>query len=531
MKHRTPLPTLTALLALMFALPVLTLAKTQESPQAWYQSGQQRLKELKQHASNKRAKNVILFVGDGMGVSTVTAARILAGQLNGLSGEEHQLSFETFPHLALAKTYNTNQQTPDSAGTMTAMMTGVKTKAGVISVDQRVRRGDCASQPGTELTTVLELAEIIGLATGIVTTTRITHATPAATYAHTIERNFESDAAARFIKTPTNCIDIAAQLIGFEERFSQDFPWVDGPEVILGGGQRSFLPKTNGDSGAAVRRDQRNLIKEWRGDNVRSRVVANATELATLDPDQTDRVLGLFTPSHMAFEIDRPANEPSLSDMTAKAIELLSNNEQGFFLMVEAGRIDHAHHAGNAARALHDTIELSRAVTRAVALTRPEETLIMVTADHSHVFTIAGYPTRGNPILGHVVGNDARGDALSKPSLALDDKPYTTLGYSNGLGGGQIWPLAQAARRPAKGGRQMHAEIDPTDVDYYQQSLVPLSSESHGGEDVAVYAVGPGAELVRGSLEQHVIFHIIDEALQLSKRAGKKGWRGRFQTD
>ena len=101
------------------------------------QQGGRRLR----NAGPTRAKNVILFVGDGMGVSTVTAARILAGQLEGGDGEENLLSFETFPQLALSKTYNTNQQTPDSAGTMTAMILGVKTLAGVLSVDGSVRRG------------------------------------------------------------------------------------------------------------------------------------------------------------------------------------------------------------------------------------------------------------------------------------------------------------------------------------------------------------------------------------------------------
>ncbi len=123
------------------------------------------------------AKNVILFVGDGMGISTVTAARILAGQMQGLDGEEYQLSFERMPFTGLVKTYNTNQQTPDSAGTMTAMMSGVKTKAGVLGVSEEVVRADCASSQGKELVTALELAEDMGKSTGIISTARITHAT------------------------------------------------------------------------------------------------------------------------------------------------------------------------------------------------------------------------------------------------------------------------------------------------------------------------------------------------------------------
>ncbi|MFB3118601.1 MAG: alkaline phosphatase, partial [Myxococcota bacterium] len=117
-----------------------------------------------------RAKNVILFVGDGMGISTVTAARILEGQLRGESGEENELSFERFPDVALIKTYNTNQQTPDSAGTMTAMVTGEKTHAGVLSIDASIQRGDFRRSDEHRLATIVEIAEDRGLSTGVVTT-------------------------------------------------------------------------------------------------------------------------------------------------------------------------------------------------------------------------------------------------------------------------------------------------------------------------------------------------------------------------
>ena len=142
---------------------------------------------------HQRARNVILFVGDGMGVSTVTAARILDGQLRGEPGEENLLSFERLPYLALAKTYNTNAQVPDSAGTMTAMMSGVKNKAGMINISSEGLRADCASSKGNELNTFLDLMEITGRSTGVVSTARITHATPAATYSRVPERNWESD--------------------------------------------------------------------------------------------------------------------------------------------------------------------------------------------------------------------------------------------------------------------------------------------------------------------------------------------------
>ena len=121
------------------------------------------------------AKNVILFVGDGMGISTITAARILDGQNNGMMGEENALSFESFPYTALVKTYNVDAQTPDSAGTMTAMMSGLKTDVGTIGTDEDIVRGDCSTVFGNEVVTLLEMAEIRGMSTGVVSTARITH--------------------------------------------------------------------------------------------------------------------------------------------------------------------------------------------------------------------------------------------------------------------------------------------------------------------------------------------------------------------
>jgi alkaline phosphatase len=171
-------------------------APVSETAESWFESGQAELERALQRTQNtNQAKNIILFVGDGMGISTVTAARIFAGQLQGSAGEENSLSFERFPAVALSKTYNTNQQTSDSAGTATAMMAGIKTRAGVIGVNQIADRANCQSSLGTEVPSLMQQAAERGLATGFVTTTRITHATPAATYAHTPERDWENNSA------------------------------------------------------------------------------------------------------------------------------------------------------------------------------------------------------------------------------------------------------------------------------------------------------------------------------------------------
>ncbi len=445
-----------------------------------------------------KAKNVILFIGDGMGISTITAARILEGQQKGQSGEENKLSFEEFPHVALSKVYNTNQQTPDSAGTMTAMMSGLKTKAGVIGVSDSALRGDARSAIGASVFNLVEVSELIGKSTGVISTARITHATPAACYAHSPERNWEADSNLPADAKKAGYPDIASQLI--------DFPYGDGLEVAMGGGRRYFYPASVEDPEDAgsmgSRTDGRNLTQEWMNKYNNAAYVYDREGFDALGSN-VEHLLGLFERSHMEYEVDRAGDtggEPSLTEMTGKALEILSKNEDGYFLMVEAGRIDHGHHAGNAYRALTDTIAFSDAVRYAVENVDLEETLILVTADHSHVFTIGGYPTRGNNILGNVISNDGSGLPANAYQTDATGMPMTTLGYFNGPGyvGGQRPDLT---------------EIDTTDSEYRQEAAVPMSSETHSAEDVAIFAIGPGSEMVNGVLEQNFIFHVMRTAI------------------
>lgn len=498
----------------------------------WFIEGKNSVKARGFHPES-RAKNVILFVGDGMGVSTVTAARILEGQLKGMMGEENNLSFDLFPYTGLAKTYNVDAQTPDSAGTMTAMMTGVKTDVGVIGVDEDIVRGDCTTVAGNELVTALELAEIAGKSTGVISTARITHATPAATYAKSADRNWEdiSDMPAEAIDA--GCEDIASQLVGFEDNLKARFPKakkVDGIEVVMGGGRRHFLPKdatyNSPDAVSSVegdRTDGRDLTAEWQSAYPQGIYVYNQAGFDAVNPATTERVFGLFNESHMQYEADRSndiAGEPSITEMTAKAIDILDNNRKGFFLMVESGRIDHGHHAGSAYNALTDTIEFAEAIKAAVDSVDMRETLIIVTADHSHVFTIAGYPKRGNPILGKVVGVGS-----DTPSLASDGLPYTTLGYTNGRGFADLGSETDADERyglPIDAGRKDLTGVDTEASGYHQETLVPRSSETHAGEDVAIYGKGPGAHLVSGTNEQSVIFHAMNRSARLEKKAARK---------
>ncbi|WP_100641803.1 alkaline phosphatase [Alteromonas facilis] len=476
-----------------------------------------------------QAKNVILFVGDGMGVSTVTAARILDGQMKGMAGEENQLSFDDFPFAGLVKTYNVDAQTPDSAGTMTAMMSGVKTDVGTIGVDEDISRGDCSSVAGNELVSALEVAEIAGLSTGIISTARITHATPAATYAKSADRNWEDISDMPADAVSGGCVDIADQLVNFEDYLEARYSGldVDGIDVVMGGGRRHFLPKdpafnspdavssTEGD-----RTDGRDLTAEWQAKYADGVYVYDQTGFDGIDTETTSRVFGLFNESHMQYEADRAndiAGEPSIAEMTEKAIKVLDNNPNGFFLMVESGRIDHSHHAGSAYGALTDTIALSEAVAMADALTNDEDTLIIVTADHGHVFTIAGYPKRGNPILGKVVGVGSE-----EPALAADGMPYTTVGYTNGLGfrdlGDETNADASYAAAPDTGRKDL-MDVDTQSTGFHQEALIPLGSETHSGEDIGIYAKGPGALLVNGTNEQSLVFHVMTYASDMVTKA------------
>ena len=418
-----------------------------------------------------QAKNVILFIGDGMGISTITATRIFDGQSKDMEGEENSLAFDNFENVALIKTYNTNAQVPDSAGTATAIMSGYKTNIGTINVRPGQKYEGCGSIPAIK--TLTDRSHSAGKSVGIVTTTRITHATPAAMFAHADNRNWESDNEVPREAKDAGCKSIAQQMVESEA------------EIIMGGGTSKFSE------------NQLNTLK------------ANYTfaeNKADMKNFKDGKLRALFSKSHMSFEADRdPAEQPSLAEMTETAIKNLKSNQEGYVLMVEAGRIDHAHHGTNAFRALTDAQALNEAVKVAIEMAS-EETLIMVTADHSHVFTMAGYPVRGNPILGLVKSIDqTTGLPSDSYEKALDGKPYTTLGYHNG----PHLRVASADNRPL-------TNEDVQDRNYRQQTAIPMNTETHAGEDVALFGHGPGSENIRGVMEQNKISDVIDLALGLN---------------
>jgi alkaline phosphatase len=301
------------------------------------------------------------------------------------------------------------------------------------------------------------------------------------------------------------CADIARQLV--------ETTYGDGLEVAMGGGRQNFLPATMDDpedeGKKGKRKDGKDLTKAWLdryGD--RGAFVWNQAQFAAIDPAKVDHLLGLFEMSHMEYEYDREkdkAGEPSLAQMAEKAIDILSRNPEGFVLMIEGGRVDHGSHASNAYRTLSDAVALNEAVKAVLRKVDLDETLIVVTGDHSHTLTIAGYAKRGNPILGISIGVDG------KPILGTDGKPYTTIGFANGPGASK-----EPRERPAI---TMEQAMDP---DYIQQSLVPMASETHGGEDLGIYAIGPWAHLFQGTVEENYTFHVMNFASQIGERAAQR---------
>lgn len=464
----------------------------------WFTDAQAAIAARESVAPNtSRAKNVILFVADGNGVGTNYATRLWMGQQEGGLGDDFVLPQEKFPHLALVKTYTTNGQTPDSAPTASAMNTGVKSKNGMINIDESVSYQDCAGRKGKELTTFAELVSGMGKSVGVVSTARLTHATPAAVYAKTVDRDWEQPG-----DIPQGCDqkDIADQMLDAMKSGLID--------VALGGGRRNFVPTgVNDDEGKEGRRtDERNLIDEARAAGLQ--YAWNDETLAALDPSKP--ILGLFESSHMKYEHDR-TGEPSLAEMTETAIKALSGNPEGFYLEIEAGRVDHANHDGNLHRTVTDGAAFAKAIEKAVGMVNLDETLIVVTADHEHAISFNGYCGRGSPITGLCYDVNNNGvEHTADTLMGLDGKPYTVAGYLNGAGS---ILHQEEGQNDYTGSRPDLTNEQATDPDYLQQALIPMTSESHSGEDVAVMAQGPWAHLFGGVIEQNMIFHVMHKAV------------------
>jgi len=453
------------------------------------------------------AKNVIFFLGDGMGPTVVTAARIYR------YGEDGKLVMESLPRTAKVRTYSNDAQTTDSAPSMSAYMTGVKMNNDVISMSPETSAYNTSATPivpyqtsanstcpasgnGRPVTTILEIAKARGLAVGAVTTTRVTHATPAATYAHVCNRDAENTIAAQVVPGGA----------GYNPSLNNTTTG-NGLDVLLGGGFRYFTPNTvTGGS----RTDGRDLTAELQAAPNSYTYVSTRDALNALTPTATTRVVGLFNRDHMNFDADRPATEPTLAEMTSKAIDVLSTKPNGYFLMVEGGRIDQALHPTFARRAMQDTVAFDEAIRTALAKVDLSNTLIVVTADHDHTLTLNGYARRTGP------STDANGVYARPGILGLvknvvtgnndvdaDGQPYTNLIFGNG-------------ENRTQGARTAVDDATAAGLEYHQEAGVRMASggETHGSGDVMLMATGAGSSTLgfKGTMVNTRVFELLRRA-------------------
>ncbi|XP_037940697.1 membrane-bound alkaline phosphatase-like [Teleopsis dalmanni] len=463
--------------------PNLKAAQNGEDTQEyWLEKSRDFIRQQANQRPNRNiAKNVILFIGDGMGLATLAAARNLIG------GEEAFLSFEKFPYIGLSKTYAVDLTVADSACTATAYLCGVKGNEATIGINGNVVQGDCEGMRNTShhVTSIAKWAMDANKAAGFVTTTRVTHASPAGVYANIAHREWENDAELKEdCGEDTDLADIALQLIhnGVGSKL----------KVAMGGGRAQFIGANSITPGKRL--DGRNLINEYLSGSAGNAYVTTKQELDNLDLDKTERLLGLFQDSHMDYHLDAVANEqntqPTLAEMTQKAIEFMQKEENGFFLFVEGGKIDIAHHNVLAKIALDETVEFAKAIELARNITSEDDTLIVVSADHSHSFSLAGYQNRGSDIFGLANG------------IAEDNKRYLALSYANGPSFDTYFDTkASERRRPEDIIQNSAHDVFP--------ATAPFESETHGGEDVPVYASGPWSHLFTGVYEQNAIPHMM----------------------
>ncbi len=456
-------------------------------------------------------KNVIFFLGDGYGIVPMTAARIYA------AGEDGELEVDKLPETAFVKTYSLDAQVTDSAPSMAAYMTGVKTRNEVLAMDGNTLAvapgrdsatgvanavNNCpASGNGSPAATLLELAIAKGWSTGAVSTARLTHATPAATYAHVCHRNTEYEIARQAVPGGA----------GFNPALGA------GVDVLMGGISQYWRPY-NATANKSGRPDGRDLVAE-----LQAKGYSFVNDRASFDAAPTaagSKLIGLFdfaqSEGHMSYELDRdPAREPSIAEMTVKAIDLLSKNRKGYFLMVEGGRIDHALHSTNAARALSEAKAFDEAIKAAIAtvrLTDPDlkNTLIVVTADHDHTMVMNGYAaltgktTASNPGILGLMRDFAN---PTTPALDADGKPFTNLVFGTG------------ENRVAGNRSAMTTLTDAavSDKNYHQEAVIQtgIGGETHGGADVFLGATGLGAENFHGVIDNTRVFELVRQAVGL----------------
>jgi alkaline phosphatase len=425
--------------------------------------------ESASHQPQRGPKNVIFFLGDGMGTQEITAARYYQGVQNKLNVDRARYTgFDTtWSVKPAAKPPYKPDYDPDSASTGSSWATGKKT------IDERISQGPSSADnvPGTNYQTVLELAQKRGLKVGDVSTAEITDATPAVLASHMSLRGCQGPADMTACPQETKAAGGLGSIAEQEVDHKVD--------VLLGGGRARFEQKITGGPYAG-----KTVVDQAKAKGIQ--YVTDAAGLKSVNDDKP--VLGLFNSSNMSLEWSgptaslgkgnaaqsckenqRPSNEPSLSDMTSKAISLLEN-KKGFFLQVEGASIDKQDHATNACGQIGETVAFDRAIGVALNYQKTHpDTLVVVTADHAHT--------------SQIVGEDASGSGLPtgwSTNLTTKDGQTLTLTYGTaGFGGDGKAPVA----------------VPP--------------SQQHTGAVVPVWANGPGADAVLGTNDHTHLFDVL----------------------
>jgi alkaline phosphatase len=342
-------------------------------------------------AEEGKPKYIFYFIGDGLGSSQRQLSEYYYKEISG--NKDAKLTINSMPIAGIITSYSNNSLVTDSAAGGTALATGHKTDNGVIG----------KTAEGNDVINLVEAAQKMGWLTGVVTTTRLTHATPASFSAHNISRNNENEIA----------VDMADSNITF----------------FAGGGWRHFAPQ-NWDFGKSKRKDDSNVFKQFT--KAGYRVFAgegSGKYFMDYKPEDGEKIIASLAYSHMPYEIDRVNKNmeiPSLAQMTAKCIDTLDGAEKGFFIMVEGGRIDHACHINDPVGMIHDTIALDNAVKEAVKFynEHPEDTLIIVAADHE----------TGGAGLGFGIDYFLKLDHLKKAKISIEDALSSDFRYSSEAG-------------------------------------------------------------------------------------------------
>ncbi len=413
-------------------------------------------------AQEPKVKNVIFFIGDGMGLESIDISRII------ILGKERYFNFETAPYVGISKTYSANTLVPDSAAAGTALATGFKTNNAWISI----------TPDGRKVKTLLESAKELGKSTGLITTVTITHATPAAFGAHTTARDE---------------LPIADQYAEFKTA-----------DIYMGGGLAYFLPQSDPIS---KRKDNRNLIEEFQ--KAGYEFVSTLEELEKAKAPN-GKLLGLFSLEYLPYYMDREylkKRVPSLAEMTKKALEILSRNPKGFFVMIEGGKIDWANHVHDAGCAAWEIFEFDEAVKVALDFLRENpDTLIVITADHETGgvgLSTGKYEITPEVLMKQKLSCEILADMVKGKNDEEIKQIFKEFVGITDLKVEEIERIKKATSLEIANVISARAQIGWT-------------TTSHSGGSVPVYAFGKGAEVFAG------VYDNTDIAKKIAKLAGYK---------